>query len=154
MQMKHKMVVPKLCFKTRHHSCASKRCVGTMRVKDVLWAEQVKKLPWTKVKGTGKGPRQGGISEKRFHPHDHQHTKPWAGIMAWAPVLVSKWIQWVTDQRAGSSAPWQRRQMKDAENRNEGDQRWTGETKGNLKMNGERRCAGSCIERPSCMPLV
>lgn len=44
--------------------------------------------------------------------------------------------------------------MKDAENRNEGDQRRTGETKGNLKMNGERWCAESCIERPSCMPLV
>lgn len=36
MQIKHKRVVPSLCFKRRHKSCAIKRCVGTIRDKDML----------------------------------------------------------------------------------------------------------------------
>lgn len=139
--------------------CARKRCVG-MRVKDMLWAEQVKKLYWTKVKSTGKGPRQGGIGEKRFHPHDHQHTKPWAGIMAWAPVPVSKWIQWVTDQSKEQAIllhdredKWKllRTEMKGIRGGQEKEKavwKWMG------KAGSERRCAESHTERPSCMPLV
>lgn len=38
--------------------------------------------------------------------------------------------------------------MKDAENRNGGDQRQTGGRRGNLNRNNERWCAKSCAERP------
>lgn len=83
----------------------------------------MKQLPWTKAKGTGKGPRQGRIGvEKGFpkvspHLSGHQHSKPWAGVMAGQQVNS---VTNRAEERTDNSALRWRRQMEDGKKKMNG----------------------------------